>query len=65
MSKKNLNSRDVLMTRRMKAHYGDKKILAGTPVMLVKSRGKMDFVTPQEILEDLYGKPVERIIFRE
>ncbi|MCR5347703.1 MAG: hypothetical protein K6E38_07990 [Fretibacterium sp.] len=53
------------MTRRMKAHYGDKKILAGTPVMLVKSRGKMDFVTPQEILEDLYGKPVERIIFRE
>ena len=57
-------SKDILTTRRKKAHYGDKSVLAGTPVVIIKAGGKTDFVTPEEILEDLYGRPVERIIFK-
>ena len=54
-----------LMTRRTKAHYGDKAFMAGNPVVVIKAGGKTDFVTPEEFLEDLYGKPVERIVFKK
>lgn len=58
-------SSDILTTRHTKVRYGDREIVGGVPVLIIKSRGKTDFVTAEEILEDLYGKPVERIIFKE
>lgn len=33
--------------------------------MVVKSGKKEDFITAEEIVEDLYGKPVDHIVFKE
>ena len=55
----------VLRTRRAKARYGTKTAIAGRPVLMVKSGKKRDYVTPEELVEDLYGKPVAKIIFKD
>ena len=39
--------------------------IAGQPLMVVKSVNKEDFITAEEIVEDLYGKPVDHIVFKE
>jgi len=54
-----------LRSRRKNARYGTKTELAGQPVMIVKSGKKEDYVTPEELVEDLYGRPVDHIVFRD
>ena len=49
------NNEVALRTRRKKARYGTKVEIAGQPLMVVKSGKK----------EDLYGKPVDHIVFKE
>ena len=55
----------VLRTRRAKARYGTRTAIAGIPVLMVKSGKKHDYVTPEELVEDLYGRPVEKIVFKD
>ena len=54
-----------LKTRRKKARYGDKTEIAGVPVAIIKSGKQTDFLTAEEFAEDLYGKPVDHIVFKE
>ena len=54
-----------LRSRRQRARYADKTFVGNTPVALIKSGGKQDFVTAEEFAEDLYGKPVDHIVFKE
>ena len=54
---------NALRTRRTEARYGTKGEVDGKPVVLVLSRGNRDYATPEEILEDLYGKKVEKVVF--
>ena len=50
------NNEVALRTRRKKARYGTKVEIAGQ---------QEDFITAEEIVEDLYGKPVDHIVFKE
>jgi len=54
-----------LRTRRTKARYGTKVNVGGIPVVEVKSGKKTDFITIQELAEDLYGKKIDHIVFKE
>ncbi len=42
-------------------HYGGRTIVGGRPMMIVAKKGKKDSMTPEEILEDIYGRRIERI----
>ena len=59
------NDKAALRTRREKARYGNRAIIAGKPVAVIKAGRKSDFVTAEEFAEELYGKPVKRIVFQE
>ena len=52
-----------LTSRRNRAHYGDRVFQFGMPVLNVKAGKRTDYVTGVEVVEDLYEKPVQRIIF--
>ena len=54
---------DRLRTRRTGARYGTKVTVGGRPAVLISSRGNQDYLTPEELLEDLYGRKVEGIVF--
>ena len=54
-----------LRTRRNGTHYGDVDIVAEKPVVIFKSGKSKDFMTVEEIAEDVYGKPVDHIVFKE
>lgn len=54
-----------LESRRKKARYGDKAEIAGTPVAIVKSGKTIDYVTAEEFAEDLYGRAVDHIVFKD
>ena len=47
------------------AKLGDRVILAGQPVMVVKSGKQEDFITVEEIIEALYDVPVDHIVFKQ
>ena len=55
----------ILRTRREKARYGTMVTVKGKPAAMVKSGTKKDFITPEEFAEDVYGKPVDHIVFKE
>lgn len=55
----------ILRTRRKKARYGTMITVKGKPAAMVKSGSKTDFITPEEFAEDVYGKPVDHIVFKE
>ena len=57
--------RTALRSRREKARYGSRAFVAGKPVAVIKAGRKSDFVTAEEFAEELYGKPVKRIVFQE
>ena len=59
------NNEVVLRTRHKGAKYGTMGTVDGRNVVIVKSRKKEDFITAEEIIEDLYGKPVDHIVFKE
>ena len=59
------NNEVALRTRRKKARYGTKVEIAGQPLMVVKSGNNEDSKTAAEIDHDLYGKPVDHIVFKE
>ncbi len=54
----------VLRTPREKARYGSRTMIGGKPVMVVKTGKKMDYVTPEEIVAALYGRPVDHFVFK-
>ena len=54
-----------LTTRRNKAHYGDRKMIGNTPAAWVKAGKREDFLTAEEFAEDLYGIPVDHIVFKK
>ena len=54
-----------LRTRRTKARYGTKVMVGGIPVVEVKSGKKTDFITIEEMAEDLYGKKIDHIVFKD
>lgn len=54
-----------LRTRRTKARYGTKVKVGGIPVVEVKSGKKTDFITIEEMAEDLYGKKIDHIVFKD
>lgn len=51
------NNEVALRTRRKKARYGTKVEIAGQPLMVVKSGKKEDFITAEEVVEDLMASP--------
>ena len=55
----------ALRSRRENARYGSRAFIAGKPVAVIKAGRKSDFVTAEEFAEELYGKPVKRIVFQE
>ena len=54
-----------LRTRRTKARDGTKVNVGGIPVVEVKSGKKTDFITIEEMAEDLYGKKIDHIVFKD
>lgn len=56
---------EKLESRRKKARYGDRAVIAGIPVAVVKSGKKIDYVTAEEFAEDLYGRAVDHIVFKD
>ncbi len=54
-----------LVTKHNKARYGYRAEINGIPVAKIKSGKRMDILTAEEFVEDLYGKPVERIVFKD
>ena len=61
----NNENRTVIRTPRKGARVGDRVIIAGQPVMIVKSGRTEDFVTMDEFAEAMYGKPIDHIVFKE
>lgn len=53
-----------IRTPREGAKVCDKDTLAGKPVMLIKAGKKKDFMTAEEVVEALYGKKVDHIVFK-
>ena len=56
---------DKLYSRRSGTRYGTRVLVGDKPAVHVQSRGKQDYITPEEIIEDLYGKKVEEIVFKD
>ena len=56
---------EPLKTRRNQAHYGDRVVIDGIPMASFKAGKKKDLMTAEEIVEDIYKRPVERIVFRD
>lgn len=54
-----------LRTRREKAHYGDKVMIGETPAVKIKAGKKNDYMTATEVVEDLYGMPIQYIMFKK
>lgn len=54
----------VLRTPREKARYGSRAMIGGKPVMVVKTGKRTDYVTPEEIVTALYGRPVDHFVFK-
>lgn len=59
------NEQTVIRTPRKGVRVGDCIILAGQPVMIVKSGHTEDFMTMDEFTEAIYGKPIDHIVFKE
>lgn len=53
-----------LRTRRTGLRYGDRVIVKGIPMMIVERGRKVDFMTIEEIVEDVAGKAVDHIVFK-
>ncbi|MCR4818523.1 MAG: hypothetical protein K5841_06160 [Fretibacterium sp.] len=53
-----------LRTRRTGLRYGDRVIVRGIPLMIVERKSKVDFMTIEEIVEDVAGKAVDHIVFK-
>ena len=53
-----------LRTRREKAHYGDKVMIGETTAVKIKAGKKNDYMTATEVVEDLYGMPIQYIMFK-
>ena len=53
-----------LRTRRTGLRYGDRVIVRGIPMMVVERGRKVDFMTIEEIVEDVTGKAVDHIVFK-
>ena len=56
---------EFMITRRMKAKYAKKRSICGQPVAEVKCRNATDYVTVEEFAEELYGVPVDHIVFKD
>ena len=56
---------EPLRTRREKAHYGDRVIVGGIPVVRIKAGTKNDYMTAGEVIEDLYGAPIQCIMLKD
>lgn len=54
-----------LRTRRTKAKYGTRVNVGGTPMLVIKSGKRKDYLTYEEIGEDLFGKKIDHIVFKE
>jgi exoribonuclease II len=40
-------------------------MVGDTPVALIKTGKKSDFMTAEEIVEDIYQRPVDHIVFKD
>lgn len=47
------------------ARVGNRAIVDGRIVLEVKAGKQEDYITPEQLIEALFGVPVERIVFRE
>lgn len=45
-------------------HYGGRAIVGGRPMMIVAKGNKKDSMTPEEVIEDIYGRPIEGIYIK-
>lgn len=54
-----------IRTPRANMHLADRIMVAGQPMMKIKRNSKEDYMTVEEIAEAIYGKKVERIIFKK
>lgn len=55
----------VIRSPRRKMRLGDRVLICGRPALSIKSGKNQDVVTAEEIVEAIYGKKVERIIFKK
>ena len=60
----NATKTEPLTTRRNNARYGDKIMIGNRPAAWIKSCKSEDFLTAEEFAEDLYGRPVDHIVFK-
>ncbi|MBQ5523602.1 MAG: hypothetical protein IIT86_12500 [Oscillospiraceae bacterium] len=56
---------EPLYTKRNRVRYGDRRMVGDTPVALIKTGKKSDFMTAEEIVEDIYQRPVDHIVFKD
>ena len=61
MPENSLTDEIPLRSPNQRIHYGGRTIVGGRPMMIVAKGSKRDSMTPEELLEDLYGKPIESI----
>ena len=54
-----------LTTRHYHAKYAQLIKINGTPFLVIKSGKKVDTITVPEIIEDVYGHPLEKIVFKD
>ena len=47
------------------AKVGNRAIVDGKIVLMVKAGKQEDYISPEQLVEAIYGVPVERIVFRE
>ncbi len=56
---------EPLYTKRNRVRYGSRKLVSGVPVAEIKSGKKSDIMTAEEIVEDIYQRPVDHIVFKD
>ena len=54
-----------IRTPRKGARIGDRAIINGKIVLMVKAGKQEDYIAPEQLIEALYGVPVERIVFQQ
>lgn len=60
-----VEEKKLLKTRRRNARYGNREVVGGVPVAVIKSGKNTDFITAEEFVEDLYGREVDHIVFKD
>lgn len=60
-----LKTGEFMVSKRTRTKYAKRRKICGQPVAEVKSKNATDYVTAEEFVEELYGIPVDHIVFMD